>query len=143
MTRKFDKDREFTTERMGRQLLHMGLDDPINRIGSRGRRRKRLRSVLDGGEAMDMDVYRPPSKQLRKPRSRSRSWSQRPSEVVVGLGEGFKNSAQKVKVIKMTRRYIKKRNKYAGCGEADRVIPTLKPKHLFSGKSSIGKSQRR
>ncbi|VAI83883.1 unnamed protein product [Triticum turgidum subsp. durum] len=35
------------------------------------------------------------------------------------------------------------RKKKARRGEADRVIPTLKPKHLFSGKRGVGKTQRR
>ncbi|XWS28299.1 hypothetical protein CRYUN_Cryun25bG0055900 [Craigia yunnanensis] len=149
--RKFDKDREFTTKRMGRQLSHMGLDPSlaINRVRSRSRGRKRERSVdrgdNDGGEAMDMDVDRP-NKMLRvRSRSlsisRSRSRSRPPSEVVPG--EGFKDSAQKVKAHKLAKKSVKKRNKDARRGEADRVIPTLKPKHLFSGKRSIGKTQRR
>ncbi|KAG0513280.1 hypothetical protein BDA96_10G088000 [Sorghum bicolor] len=35
------------------------------------------------------------------------------------------------------------RKKKARRGEADRVIPTLKPKHLFSGKRTLGKTSRR
>ncbi|XWS73539.1 hypothetical protein CRYUN_Cryun02cG0138200 [Craigia yunnanensis] len=147
--RRFDKDREFTTVRMGRQLSDMGLDPSlaINRARSRSRGRKRERSLdrgdNDGGEAMDMDVDRP-NKMLRarsRSLSRSRSRSRPPSEVVPG--EGFKDSAQKVKAHKLAKKSVKKRNKDARRGEADRVIPTLKPKHLFSGKRSIGKTQRR
>ena len=149
--RKFDKNREFTTERMGRQLSDMGLNPSlaINRARSRSRGRKRERSLdrgdNDGGEAMDMDVDRP-NKMLRArsrslSMSRSRSRSRPPSEVVPG--EGFKDSAQKVKAHKLAKKSVKKRNKDARRGEADRVIPTLKPKHLFSGKRSIGKTQRR
>ncbi|XWS52519.1 hypothetical protein CRYUN_Cryun11dG0077500 [Craigia yunnanensis] len=149
--RKFDKDREFTTQRMGRQLSHMGLDPSlaINRVRSRSRGRKRERSLdrgdNDGSEAMDMDVDRP-NKMLRVrsrslSMSRSRSRSRPPSELVPG--EGFKDSAQKVKAHKLAKKSVKKRNKDARRGEADRVIPTLKPKHLFSGKRSIGKTQRR
>ena len=147
--RKFDKDREFTTKRMGRQLSHMGLDPSlaINRVRSRSRGRKRERSLdrgdNDGSEAMDMDVDRP-NKMLRarsRSLSMSRSRSRPPSEVVPG--EGFKDSAQKVKAHKLAKKSVKKRNKDARRGEADRVIPTLKPKHLFSGKRSIGKTQRR
>jgi nucleolar GTP-binding protein len=54
-------------------------------------------------------------------------------EVVVP-GEGLRDSAQKKKAIKKSRDSVKKRNKQARRGEADRVIPTLKPNHLFSGK---------
>ncbi|KAK6235600.1 hypothetical protein SCA6_010937 [Theobroma cacao] len=137
--RKFDKNREFTTERMGRQLLDMGLDPSlaINRARSRSRGKKRERSLdrgdNDSGKAMDIDVDRPykmPRMRFRSlSMSRSTSQLRPPSEVVPG--EGFKDSVQK------------KRNKDARRGEAERVIPTLKPKHFFSGKRSIGKTQRR
>lgn len=147
--RKFDKDKKFTTKRMGRQLSSLGLDPSmaIDRARSKSRGRKRERSVdrgdKDNGDAMDMDMDQP-NKKLRlrsmsRPRSRSRS--RPPSEVAPG--EGFKDSAQKVKAIKLGKKSVKKRNKDARRGEADRVIPTLKPKHLFSGKRSIGKTDRR
>ncbi|CAI0628648.1 unnamed protein product [Linum tenue] len=124
--RKFDKDRKFTTERMGRQLSSLGIDPSraIERARSRSVSRKKLR--------------------LRsRSMSRSRSvLSQRPLGEVVP-GEGFKDSAQKMKAVTMARNATKKRNKDARRGEADRVIPTLRPKHLFSGKRSIGKTDRR
>ncbi|KAM1212219.1 hypothetical protein ACFX2G_003882 [Malus domestica] len=147
--RKFDKDREFTTKRMGRQLTKLGIDPTmaINRARSRSvsRGRKRERSAdggdTDGGNAMDMDVDAPNKKQRMLSRSRSRSRSRPPTEVVPG--EGFKDSSQKAKAIKKARKSNTMRNRNARRGEADRVIPTLKPKHLFSGKRSIGKTQRR
>ncbi|XP_027122136.1 nucleolar GTP-binding protein 1-like [Coffea arabica] len=138
--RKFDKERQFTSERMGRQLSSLGLDPSlaINRARSKSRGRKRERSPERGEDAMDVDNDQP-SKKLRL-RSRSRSRSRPPNEVA--LGEGFKDSAQKVKVVKLAKKSVKKRNKDARRGEVDRVIPSLKPKHLFSGKRSIGKTQR-
>lgn len=147
--RRFDKDKKFTTKRMGRQLSALGLDPSmaINRARSMSRGRKRERSVdwgdKDNDDAMDMDMDQP-NKKLRlrsMSRPRSRSSSRPPSEVAPG--EGFKDSAQKVKAIKLGKKSVKKRNKDARRGEADRVIPTLKPKHLFSGKRSIGKTDRR
>ncbi|KAF2317747.1 hypothetical protein GH714_039745 [Hevea brasiliensis] len=148
--RKFDKDRKFTTERMGRQLSALGLDPSlaINRARGRSlsrRGRKRERSLdkgdNDAGDAMDMDVDQQNKKLRIRSRSRSRSKSRPPGEVAPG--EGFKDSAQKVKALKLAKKSVKKRNKDARRGEADRVIPSLKPKHLFSGKRSIGKTQRR
>ncbi|CAI0628649.1 unnamed protein product [Linum tenue] len=123
--RKFDKDRKFTTERMGRQLSSLGIDPSraIERARSRSvsrKGRKRERSVGGDGSVL----------------------SQRPLGEVVP-GEGFKDSAQKMKAVTMARNATKKRNKDARRGEADRVIPTLRPKHLFSGKRSIGKTDRR
>ncbi|OWM77993.1 nucleolar GTP-binding protein 1-like [Punica granatum] len=147
--RKFDKNKEFTTKRMGRQLSVLGLDPSlaINRARSRSlsrKGRKRERSpAYDGGDAMDVDVDTPKKKLRARSRSLSlsRSRSRPPSEVTPG--EGFKDSAQKVKAIKLGKKSVKMRNKDARRGEADRVIPSLKPKHLFSGKRSIGKTQRR
>jgi nucleolar GTP-binding protein len=143
--RKFDKDKRFTSDRMGRQLSALGLDPSmaINRARSKSRGRKRERSPdrNDSGDVMDMDVDTPNKKLRLRSTSRSRSKSRPPGEVVPG--EGFRDSVQKVKAINLAKKSAKKRNKDARRGEADRVIPTLKPKHLFSGKRSIGKTQRR
>ncbi|KAF5735785.1 Nucleolar GTP-binding protein 1 [Tripterygium wilfordii] len=143
--RKFDKDRKYTAERMGRQLSALGLDPSraISRSRSRGRKRERSRD-REGNNGVDaMDVDQPNKKMRTRSRSMSmsRSRSRPPSEVVPG--EGFKDSAQKVKAIKIAKKSVRKRNKDARRGEADRVIPTLKPKHLFSGKRSTGKTDRR
>ncbi|KAL7261054.1 hypothetical protein ACSBR1_006664 [Camellia fascicularis] len=61
--RKFDKDKKFTSERMGRQLSSLGLDPTlaINRVCSQSRGRKRERS-LDRGDAMDLDIGQPNKK---------------------------------------------------------------------------------
>ncbi|KAJ7980779.1 Nucleolar GTP-binding protein 1 [Quillaja saponaria] len=147
--RKFDKDKQFTSERMGRQLSKMGLDPSLamerarsRSISRKGRKRERSHDRRDAdGDVMDMDVDTPNKKQRIRSLSRSRSLSRPPGEVVPG--EGFKDSAQKIKAIKIAKKSVKKRNKDARRGEADRVIPNLKPKHLFSGKRSIGKTQRR
>lgn len=139
--RKFDKDKKFTSERMGRQLSDLGLDPTaaISRARSVSRGRKRERSVARE-DAMDVDQN--PNKKLRvRSQSRSRSMSRPPGEVIPG--EGFKDSAQKMKALKIAKKSTKKRNKNARRGEADRVIPNLKPKHLYSGKRSIGKTDRR
>uniref|UniRef100_J3LSD3 NOG C-terminal domain-containing protein n=2 Tax=Oryza brachyantha TaxID=4533 RepID=J3LSD3_ORYBR len=143
--RKFDKDRKFTTDRMGRQLSSMGFDPTaaLDRARSQSRGRKRERSLSRAGiDGDDMDIDGQQSKKLRAmSRPRSRSKSRAPEEVVPG--EGFRDSAQKKKAIKKAKDSVKNRNKEARRGEADRVIPTLKPKHLFSGKRSIGKTSSR
>lgn len=140
--RKFNKDKKFSSERMGRQLSSLGLDPTlaINRARSKSRGRKRVRSV-DPGDAMDVDADQSNKKLRLRSTSRSRSRSRPPNEVVPG--EGFKDSAQKMKALKMAKKSANKRNKDARRGESDRVIPNLKPKHLFSGKRSIGKTDRR
>lgn len=145
--RKFDKDRQFTTERMGRQLSKLGLDPSaaINRARSKSRGRKRERSleVMGEGDAMDLDNEQSNKKMraMSRSRSRSRSKSRPPTEVVPG--EGLKDSVQKGKAIKLAKKSAKKRNKNARKGEGDRVILNMKPKHLFSGKRGIGKTDRR
>ncbi|CAM6092746.1 unnamed protein product [Calypogeia fissa] len=140
--RKHDKDGEFTSGRMGRHLASLGLDPSaaIGRVRSRSvsrRGRKRERSVSEAGDAMDIDQ---PNKRL-KSRSRSRSTVRPASEVIPG--EGFKDSAQKLKAIKMSKKAVMQRNKDARKGEADRVVYNPKPKHLFSGKRGTGKTDRR
>jgi len=141
--RKHDKDRKFTTKRLGRQLTSMGVDPTaaVNRLRSQSRGRKRERSLsrADGDDAMDVDGQHS-DKKLRT-RSRSRSKSRPITDVVPG--DGIRDIAQKKKAIKKSRDSVKNRNKEARRGEADRVIPTLKPKHLFSGKRGIGKTSRR
>jgi nucleolar GTP-binding protein len=141
--RKHDKDRKFTTKRLGRQLTSMGVDPTaaVNRLRSQSRGRKRERSLsrADGNDAMDVDGQHSDKKLRTRSRSRSKS---RPIEEVVP-GDGIRDIAQKKKAIKKSRDSVKNRNKEARRGEADRVIPTLKPKHLFSGKRGVGKTQRR
>ncbi|KAM7272994.1 hypothetical protein ACFE04_027658 [Oxalis oulophora] len=143
--RKFDKDKKFTTDRMGRQLSALGIDPSkaIERARSRsvlrGRKRERSASRADD-DAMDMDVDvdQQANKKLRvRSTSRSRSKSKAPNE------EGLKDEKQRTKAIKLFKKSAQKRNKDARRGESDRVIPTLRPKHLFSGKRSIGKTDRR
>ncbi|BBH02221.1 transferase [Prunus dulcis] len=143
--RKFDKDRKFTTKRMGRQLSKLGLDPTkaINRarsrsVSTRGRKRERSldRDDTDGGDAMDVDT--PNKKQRMLSRSRSRSRSRPPTEVVPG--EGFKDSAQKAKALQKANKSNKMRNKNARRGEADSTcslendqLEKLKGVKIFEG----------
>lgn len=146
--RKFDKDKKFTSNRMGRQLSSLGLDPSkaIERARSKSRGRKRERSPekANGGDGMDVDNDGSNKKMRFRSSSRfgSRSRSRPPIHELVP-GEGYKDSAQKMKAHKLGKSSVYKRNKAARKGEGDRVIPTLKPKHLFSGKRSNGKTTRR
>ncbi|KAF3589902.1 hypothetical protein F2Q69_00026257 [Brassica cretica] len=129
--RKFNKDKKFTRERLGRDLSSLGLDPSSAmkraRSKSRGRKRERCDDVNDEQQS---------NKKLCL--SRSRSVSRYPHEVLAG--EGFKDSSQKIKALKIGNKSHRKRNKDARRGEADRVIPTLKPKYLFSGHMHISPS---
>ncbi|CAM8972911.1 unnamed protein product [Rhodiola kirilowii] len=142
--RKFDKERKFTSERMGRQLSALGIDPSaaIDRARSKSRGRKRERSV-GGDDGVQMDIDNQSNKKQRM-RSHSRSLS-RMSRPTTDFqpGEGYKDKDQKGKALKLFKNSAQKRNKDARRGESDRVIPTLKPKHLYSGKRSNGKTTRR
>ncbi|XP_071692079.1 nucleolar GTP-binding protein 1 [Rutidosis leptorrhynchoides] len=140
--RKFDRERKFTSERMGRQLSGLGLDPSkaVERVRSKSRGRKRERSSDVGGDVMDVDGGS--NKKMKRSLSMSRSRSRGPSKELVA-GEGFKDMAMRTKAIKMSWDSGKKRNKEARKGEGDRIIPTLRPKHLFAGKRGKGKTDRR
>lgn len=58
-------------------------------------------------------------------------------------GEGVKDVVQKQKAVKLADKAQKLRNRMARAGEGDRVIQTKMPKHLFSGKRGVGKTDRR
>ncbi|KAI3448569.1 hypothetical protein Pfo_005234 [Paulownia fortunei] len=147
--RKYDKDRQSTSKRMGRQLSALLLDPSkaISRVRgrsvSRRGRKRRLADANADGDAMDMDMGTGTANKKRRLMSRSRLSTSRPPTQVVHAEGSFKDSFQKMKAAKLAKKSLKKRNKDARRGEADRVIPSLRPKHLFSGKRSIGKNQRR
>ncbi|CAD6224455.1 unnamed protein product [Miscanthus lutarioriparius] len=140
--RKFDKDRKFTSNRMGRQLSSMGVDpsSAMDRARNQSRGRKRESSVSRAAaDSDDMEIDGLQSNKKLRLTSRFRSRSRAPKEVIPG--EGFKDSEQKKKAIKKAKTATRNRNKDARRGEADRIIPTLKPKHLFSGKRTLGDKQ--
>ena len=58
-------------------------------------------------------------------------------------GKGVKDAAQQNKAIKLGDNATFKRSKMARKGEADRHVPTLRPKHLLSGTRGKGKTDRR
>ena len=58
-------------------------------------------------------------------------------------GSGLKDALQKNRAIKMGDKAQRRAGKDARKGEGDRHVPDLKPKHLFSGKRGIGKTDRR
>jgi nucleolar GTP-binding protein len=99
----------------------------------RARSTSRSRSASHGRE--------PDSKKQRtssKSRDRSQSQIQEPKP-----GEGFKDLKQKIFAEVKARRAMRDRNAASKKGEGDHVILNLKPKHLFAGKRTIGKTQRR
>ncbi|EOA39232.1 hypothetical protein CARUB_v10012210mg [Capsella rubella] len=142
--RKFDKDKKFTRKRMSRELSSLGLDPSSALNRARGRKRERYDDAMDMDDEVNDHEQQKKKLCLRSKStsfSRSRSVSRPPHEVLPG--EGIKDSLQKIKAIKIGNKSHRKRDKAARCGEADRVIPSLRPKHLFSGKRGNGKTHRR
>ena len=56
---------------------------------------------------------------------------------------GVRDETALKKANKMTKKNQKQLNKHGRASESDRRIPTMKPKHLNSGKRGIGKTDRR
>jgi len=127
------------TKRMGAEveakLNEKGLDGAkvrarsarsTSRGGSRaasllGKRKRDATAGSDGGDASGIA-------------GRARS-----SSIMKGLPS--MEVAQKVE--KKRRKVLKTRHKLGVKGEGDRWVPDMKPKHLFSGKRGIGKTDRR
>lgn len=120
-----------TASEFADHLESMGLDPTAalehvrERSESRMRGRKRTRDEM---EAMDLDVAE----------KRRRSVSRTPKP-----GEGFANETEKRRAEKLERRALEKINRSGRSGPGDNSIPTLMPKHLFSGKRGIGSTDRR
>jgi len=133
--RKHDKTQKL--EDFEDHLSELGIDASAatERIRSTSRERGRKRSRVEAGpiEAIEEEQ----SKSQRTSRSRSRSRSKTPAEV------GLKDYKQIAKVETMVKKQQKERNRQAKKGEGDRVILTMKPKHLFVGKRGLGKTDRR
>jgi len=45
--------------------------------------------------------------------------------------------------LKLTRKIQRPRNMMGKAGDGDRMVQNAKPKHLFAGKRTIGKTDRR
>jgi nucleolar GTP-binding protein len=116
-------------EEMETNLEGSGKD--ATRAVKRARSASRSRSASRAAESET-------KKQRTSSQSRTRSQSLEPKP-----GEGFKDLKQKIYAEVKARRAIRDRNHEGKKGEGDRVILNLKPKHLFTGKRGIGKTNRR
>lgn len=140
--RKVDADRKLNTKNMKASLESMGLDatPAVERARSRSRVAKRGRS-LAGDVNMDADGDADDKKKMRTSKSRSKSVAKRVKDS--DAAGGFKSIDAKMRATKMADKAQRKMNKMAKAGEGDRSIQTKMPKHLFSGKRGIGKTDRR
>ncbi|ORY63144.1 nucleolar GTP-binding protein [Pseudomassariella vexata] len=105
------------------------------RSQSRGRSLARSRQGTEDPNAMDVDAT---------PRDRMRSKSRARSQPATNrLEDGVADEAVRSKVERASKVAQRKMNRMARQGEADRHIGTAMPKHLFSGKRTVGKTSRR
>jgi len=111
-------------------LSNLGIDSSAVRGRSRGISRERA-------ETMEVDRGRKRDRSTSRSLSVSRSRSKTPGEL------GFKDDKSQQRALYIARQKQKQRNLDARQGEADRHISVAKPKHLYSGKRSNGKTSRR
>jgi nucleolar GTP-binding protein len=142
-----DPAKRATTKRMKESLEAMGVDPSRavarareKSVAREGRLRKRSRSAADADEAMGEGEETP-----RKHSSKSRSVSvaRRVERADRSKGAGLRDDDERMRAQKMADKAQRRMNKRAKIGEADRTIITKMPKHLFSGKRGIGKTDRR
>lgn len=116
-----------TVSEMNEQLTNMGIDgaDAAERIRATGQKRTRAEAIPD--EAV-----------------REASTDERIEAENMAIGDmGFRNVKQKLEADKQKKNSQKQNNKMGKRGESDRGIQTKMPKHLFSGKLSMGTRDRR
>ncbi|KAI1205685.1 nucleolar GTP-binding protein [Annulohypoxylon truncatum] len=102
---------------------------------TRGRSTTRSRLGTEDSNAMDID---------ETPRERLRSKSRARSQPATNRREdGVTSELSRTKAEKQAKLGQRKMNRMARQGEADRHIAASKPKHLFSGKRTMGKTQSR
>ncbi|KAJ2907393.1 Nucleolar GTP-binding protein 1 [Zalerion maritima] len=138
--RKFQKK---PVSKLENALDEMGVD--TESLALRGRsavRDARGRSVTrsrlgteDAGDTMDVDQT-----PLERLRSKSRARSQPMTNRLV---DGVRNTELRDKAERHAKVMQRKMNRMARQGEADRHTSSALPKHLFSGKRGMGKTQRR
>ncbi|KAI1244191.1 Nucleolar GTP-binding protein 1 [Eutypa lata] len=102
---------------------------------SRGRSLSRSRLGTEDSNAMDVD---------ETPRDRLRSKSRARSQPATNRrDDGVQDDETRTKADRQAKLSQRKMNRMARQGEADRHVGTAMPKHLFAGKRSMGKTQRR
>ena len=153
ISRKHDTEGRINSRRMRKELGEMGVDAgaAIERVRGRSvTRRGKKRALKDMDEDM-ADAERVPSRSKsrsavlgRVHSSKSRSRSRGPSVSHTATpGAGYKSATQRMKAQILADKGQRKMQKMARKGEGDRIIPNEMPKHLFSGKRGIGKTDRR
>ncbi|KAF9893800.1 Nucleolar GTP-binding protein 1 [Aspergillus nanangensis] len=92
---------------------------------------------MDGDDSMDVDMS-DPRQAIAKAKGRARSQA-----ATNRLLDGVTDNTARDKAERLKKLGQKKMNRMARAGEADRHTTASLPKHLFTGKRTIGKTQRR
>ncbi|KAL1836412.1 hypothetical protein VTJ49DRAFT_5178 [Mycothermus thermophilus] len=130
-------------------LDQLGVDtEEINLRGrsevreSRGRSVTRSRGATADPDAMDVDDAAPSGSAKERLRSLSRV-RDRSVMATNRREDGVGDETARTKAERQAKLAQRKMNRMARQGEADRHISASLPKHLYSGKRTIGKTQRR
>ncbi|TVY92711.1 Nucleolar GTP-binding protein [Lachnellula willkommii] len=117
-------------------LDQLGLDTTslVARARSQSRGRTPLRSRTGTEDVMDVDD--PDYEAKIRAKSRARSQSNR-------RDDGVTDEVSRTKAERAQKLSQRKMNRMARQGEADRHVPAAMPKHLFSGKRGMGKTNSR
>jgi nucleolar GTP-binding protein len=151
---KYATDREKTLSSFEKHLSDLGLDgsEVVDRIRERSRSRSRSLSVsrARSESRARSDIS---SRDGSRSRSESRSGRKRSRSELDSRGfsasrasvqsKAFKTPEQRSKADRLAKRARRSLSRTGRKAESDRSIPNLKPKHLFSGKRGIGKTDRR
>jgi len=133
------KSRSF--DKMDAHLRDIGIDTTALR--SRARSVSRAAGVKRGrSDSMDVDM----DEDAAAKRVRTRSMSRAPSKAPRGVSFKDETAAVKAKALeKKSLKNLKKNKSFTGRTQtaSDRFIGTKRPKHLYSGKRGIGKTDRR
>jgi nucleolar GTP-binding protein len=142
------KNRDQTYDQLEDHLKKRGFDEEQAKETVTGIRESRSQSRLGRKRERTASRSRNPEEegmtelQVKKARRESRSKS-RLASMTPKPGSGMKDLKDVLKAQDIQRASIKDRNKDARRGESDRHIASKMPKHLFSGKRGIGKTDRR
>jgi len=117
--------KKLTVTDFEQHLENLGMDG--SRAAQRMRSQSRDRSESRGRAKEKVD-------ELKKKREIS---------MVPSAGEGFQSEKEKLLGQYLARRSVKQLTQDGRKGESDRHVFDLKPKHLFSGKRTVGKTDRR
>ncbi|XP_055357564.1 GTP-binding protein 4-like [Paramacrobiotus metropolitanus] len=131
MARATGRKRDRSESRLRAQMEDLGID------GEELSGKRQARSVTEGSRVREAKAKR------QRLISASAGSRVRSSSRVPRDQSGLRDEKMVEKTKKMRKRAQNRMNHQAKKGEADRKILNMKPKHLFAGKRTVGKTDRR